>query len=80
MENQIKLQLSKFGIKYIFIPINPSKVVEQCFDRWHNHEYLIIVLDDDDLSKLLIYADNQQHDEIVSYMNKKIEDVRDRKN
>jgi 2-polyprenyl-3-methyl-5-hydroxy-6-metoxy-1,4-benzoquinol methylase len=57
-----------------------AKVIEQCFDRWHNHEYLIIVLDDDDLSKLLIYTDNQQQDQILNYIKKKIEEVRDRKN
>ena len=56
-----------------------DKVIEQCFDRWHNHEYLIIVLDDQDLNKLLIYADNQEQDQILNHINKKIEEVRDRK-
>lgn len=55
-----------------------AKVIEQCFDRWHNHEYLIIVLDDDDLTKLLTYADDQQQDQILNYINQKIAEVRDR--
>ena len=59
---------------------DPTKVIEQCFDRWHNHGYLIIVLDDEDLSKLLVYADNQKQEKIVSYIRKKIEEVRDRTN
>lgn len=54
-----------------------KRIIKQCNDRYDSHEYLIIVLDDSDLQKLLLYADESNDEMIVEYISHKITEVRD---
>jgi hypothetical protein len=56
---------------------NRTKVIKQCNYRFNSHGYLIIVLDDSDLRKLLVYSDESNEDKIVEYIAQKITEVRD---
>lgn len=58
---------------------NKEEVLRQCQDRWINHEYLVIVLDDKDLKELLKYRDKEKQNQITEFINRKIEEVRDMK-
>lgn len=66
-----------FGIIICRERVNNKEVLRQCQDRWNNHEYLIIVLDDEDLKTLLKYRDREHQDKIIEFINRKIEEVRD---
>jgi hypothetical protein len=52
-------------------------IIKQCKYRYDSHEYLIIVLDDSDLQKILLYADESNDEMIVGYISQKITEVRD---
>jgi hypothetical protein len=54
-----------------------KRIIKQCKYRYDSHEYLIIVLDDSDLQKLLLYADESNDEMIVEYISHKITEVRD---
>ena len=59
---------------------DPVKDLEQCSTRWNDHGYLIVVLTDLDLHKLLEYADNKNKSEekITNFIKSKIQTVTDR--
>ena len=59
---------------------NEDKVkdLEQCSTRWNDHGYLIIVLNDEDLHELLIFADKNEKEKINAYIKRKIQQVTDK--
>jgi hypothetical protein len=56
-----------------------KKVNEVCHDLWNTHEYLIIVLDDADLKKMLEKADIDDYDGVLKVLVERIEEVRDQR-
>lgn len=66
-----------FGIITCRKVVDRNLIIKQCKYRYDAHEYLIIVLDDSDLQKLLLYSDESKDDMIVAYISQKITEVRD---
>ncbi len=69
----------RFGLLICRKIRNKATVLAHCHRRLTEHNYLLIVLDADDLAPLLSLADDEQFTQIADVMVQKIADVTDRR-